>query len=263
MSDSELPWDQYQLACLQAMGITVWARRAANAAPPAELAVSESDPAEPMPAAAPSKYATPTVESANAGSTALATASPSIDQLDWEALQARVAACTACPLHERRTQTVFGVGHRQADWLFIGEAPGADEDRQGEPFVGRAGKLLDQILFALGQDRSRVYIANVCKCRPPGNREPTPAEALQCWPYLSRQIQLIGPQVIVAMGRIAAHRLLQTDQKLGDLRQQVHPLNESATPVIVTYHPAYLLRNPADKRKVWEDLLFAGELVRG
>lgn len=260
MSDADLPWDRYQLACLQAMGITVWARREGLAARPTEAASSASAAAamqtadaEAAPAAALSTDADPAEER---------TQGPSTDQMDWETLQARVAGCTACPLHEQRTQTVFGVGNRQADWLFIGEAPGADEDRQGEPFVGRAGKLLDQILFALGQDRSRVYIANVCKCRPPGNREPTPAEALQCWPYLRRQIQLIDPRVIVAMGRIAAHRLLQTDQKLGDMRQQVHHLSESATPVIVTYHPAYLLRNPADKRKVWEDLLFAGRLVK-
>jgi DNA polymerase len=171
---------------------------------------------------------------------------------DWAALEAEVRVCTKCSLHKTRTQTVFGVGHRHAKWMFIGEAPGADEDRQGEPFVGKAGQLLNAILFAMGLKREEVYIANVLKCRPPGNRDPQPEEVAQCEPYLIRQIELIRPQLIVALGRHAAHSLLKTEVPLGKLRGQ--KLSYHGTPLFVTYHPAYLLRNPADKRKVWEDL---------
>lgn len=171
---------------------------------------------------------------------------------DWTKLEAEVRACTKCSLHATRTQTVFGVGHRQARWMFIGEAPGAEEDRQGEPFVGKAGQLLNAILFALGLKREEVYIANVLKCRPPGNRDPQPEEVAQCEPYLLRQIGLIKPRLIVALGRHAAHSLLKTDVPLGKLRGQ--KLSYHGTPLFVTYHPAYLLRNPADKRKVWDDL---------
>jgi DNA polymerase len=171
---------------------------------------------------------------------------------DWAALEAEVRVCTKCSLHQTRTQTVFGVGHRHAKWMFIGEAPGADEDRQGEPFVGKAGQLLNAILFAMGLKREEVYIANVLKCRPPGNRDPQPDEVAQCEPYLIRQIELIRPQLIVALGRHAAHSLLKTEVPLGKLRGQ--KLSYHGTPLFVTYHPAYLLRNPADKRKVWDDL---------
>ena len=171
---------------------------------------------------------------------------------DWTELEAEVRVCTKCSLHATRTQTVFGVGHRQARWMFIGEAPGADEDRRGEPFVGKAGQLLNAILFAMGLKREEVYIANVLKCRPPGNRDPQPEEVAQCEPYLLRQIELIKPRLIVALGRHAAHSLLKTDVPLGKLRGQ--KLSYHGTPLFVTYHPAYLLRNPADKRKVWDDL---------
>jgi DNA polymerase len=170
----------------------------------------------------------------------------------WTALQAEVRACTRCALHKTRTQTVFGVGNLNAKWMFIGEAPGADEDRQGEPFVGKAGQLLNAILFAMGLKREEVYIANVLKCRPPGNRDPQPEEVAQCEPYLIRQIELIRPQLIVALGRHAAHSLLKTEVPLAKLRGQ--KLSYHGTPLFVTYHPAYLLRNPADKRKVWDDL---------
>lgn len=170
----------------------------------------------------------------------------------WTKLEAEVRACAKCSLHTTRTQTVFGVGHRQAKWMFIGEAPGAEEDRQGEPFVGKAGQLLNAILFALGLKREEVYIANVLKCRPPGNRDPQPEEVAQCEPYLQRQIELIKPRLIVALGRHAAHSLLKTEVPLGKLRGQ--KLLYHGTPLFVTYHPAYLLRNPADKRKVWDDL---------
>jgi DNA polymerase len=152
---------------------------------------------------------------------------------------------------------VFGVGPERTDWLVIGEAPGAEEDRQGEPFVGRAGQLLDAMLAALGLDRNTAYIANVLKCRPPNNRDPEPAEAERCAPFLDRQIALIRPRVILAVGRIAAQRLLGTDAPLGRLRGQVHAYGPERLPVVVTYHPAYLLRRPSEKGKVWRDLLFA------
>jgi len=178
--------------------------------------------------------------------------------MDWPALEAEVRACTRCRLYATRTQTVFGVGNRSASWLFVGEAPGADEDRQGEPFVGRAGQLLNAMLFALGLKREDVYIANVLKCRPPENRDPQDDEAAACEPFLVRQIELIGPRIIVALGRHAAHSLLKTDQPLGRMRGQ--KLSYHGTPLIVTYHPAYLLRSPLEKRKAWDDLCLARKL---
>ena len=176
----------------------------------------------------------------------------------WESLRSEVLACTKCPLHGSRTQGVFGVGSREAQWLVVGEAPGAEEDRRGEPFVGRAGHLLDAMLKAIGLSRgSNVYIANVLKSRPPGNRDPKPEEVAACLPYLMRQIELLRPRVMLAVGRIAAQNLLSTDAPLGRLRGKVHHFGELNTPLIVTYHPAYLLRTPGDKRKAWEDLKFA------
>jgi uracil-DNA glycosylase family 4 len=174
----------------------------------------------------------------------------------WDELQQQVKQCTACELHRTRTQTVFGTGNQNADLLFIGEAPGADEDRQGEPFVGRAGQLLNEMLKAIGLRRSDVYIANILKCRPPNNRDPKPEEAAQCAPFLYRQIELIEPKVMVALGRIAAQRLLRTDTALSRLRGKLHNHPETGAKLIVTYHPAYLLRSPAEKRKAWEDLIF-------
>ncbi len=174
----------------------------------------------------------------------------------WEALRLQVLECTKCPLHLTRTQGVFGVGPKRADWLVIGEAPGAEEDRRGEPFVGAAGQLLDAMLRAIGLDRAtNVYIANVLKSRPPGNRDPKPEEVAACLPYLQRQIELLRPKIILAVGRIAAQNLLRTEAPLGRLRGQVHRFGD--TPLVVTYHPAYLLRTPAEKRKAWEDLKFA------
>jgi uracil-DNA glycosylase family 4 len=176
----------------------------------------------------------------------------------WEALRSEVLQCTRCPLHLTRTQGVFGVGPQRADWLVIGEAPGAEEDRRGEPFVGAAGQLLDAMLRAIGLDRrTNVYIANVLKSRPPGNRDPKPEEVAACLPYLVRQIALLQPKIMLAVGRIAAQNLLATDVPLGRLRGQVHRFGELNTPLVVTYHPAYLLRTPADKRKAWDDLKFA------
>ena len=175
---------------------------------------------------------------------------------DWTELKRLVPACTACGLHQSRTQTVFGVGDEDADWMLIGEAPGAEEDRLGEPFVGQAGKLLDSMLAAIGLARGdNVYIANVLKCRPPGNRNPEPDEVAKCTPYLGRQIELVRPKLIVAMGRFAAQTLLNTDASIASLRGRVHAY--AGVPLIVTYHPAYLLRNLPDKAKAWADLVFA------
>jgi DNA polymerase len=179
--------------------------------------------------------------------------------IDWAPLEKVVRTCTKCPLHAGRTQTVFGVGNRQAKWLFVGEAPGAEEDKQGEPFVGRAGKLLNAMLLAIGLRREEVFIANVLKCRPPGNRDPQPVEVEQCEPYLKQQIALLQPKLIVALGRHAAHSLLRTDQALARLRGQ--KLSYQGIPLVVTYHPAYLLRSPLEKRKAWEDLVNARRLM--
>jgi len=181
--------------------------------------------------------------------------------MDWPQLRDTVASCTRCPLHESRTQTVFGVGNTEADWLIIGEAPGAEEDRRGEPFVGRAGKLLDEMLRAVGQGRERVFIANILKCRPPINRDPEPGEAAACRHYLERQIELIKPKIILAVGRIAAQQLLGTDSPVGRLRGRLHYLGD--IPLVVTYHPAYLLRSPTQKRKAWDDLCLAMNVVAG
>jgi uracil-DNA glycosylase family 4 len=180
--------------------------------------------------------------------------------IDWPELKSRVAACTRCALCSTRTQTVFGVGDPHAQWLVVGEAPGAEEDRQGEPFVGRAGQLLNSMLRAIGLAREQVYIANILKCRPPGNRDPASSEAAQCLPYLEQQIALLKPKIMLAVGRIAAQNLLHTDVTLGRLRQQVHHFGLSQVPLVVTYHPAYLLRTPTDKRKAWADLKFAREV---
>jgi len=182
------------------------------------------------------------------------------DVLTWDDLRAAVAACTSCSLHTSRTQTVFGVGDPQADWMIIGEAPGAEEDRRGEPFVGRAGKLLDEMLRAVGQSRDRVFIANILKCRPPNNRDPKAEESAACRGYLQRQIELIEPKIILAVGRIAAQLLLETDEPVGRLRGSRHQLGD--TPLVVTYHPAYLLRSPSQKRKAWDDLCLATRLMR-
>lgn len=198
---------------------------------------------------------------ANPQDGALSYASANMDDdvatLDWQPLAARVAVCTRCELHTTRTQTVFGVGNQDADWLIVGEAPGADEDVQGEPFVGRAGQLLNAMLFAIGLKREQVYIANILKCRPPGNRDPRPEEVLCCESYLFRQIELLQPKIILAVGRIAAQNLLKTDTPIGKLRGQVHRLGAKQIPVVVTYHPAYLLRSPTEKRKAWADLQLA------
>jgi len=226
---------------LRAIGVDVWVARTAAAVAPAAAGTPETVAVEvtlPLPSAA-------------------APRSAIADGSGWDALKAEVKNCTKCALHATRTQTVFGVGNRQADWMVIGEAPGAEEDRRGEPFVGAAGQLLNAMLKAIGLTRESVYIANILKSRPPGNRDPQPEEVAACFPYLTRQIALIRPKLILAVGRIAAQNLLRTDMPVGRLRGQVHRFGEFNTPLIVTYHPSYLLRSPGEKRKAWEDLKFA------
>lgn len=186
--------------------------------------------------------------------------------LGWEALARRVRECQDCALAGSRTQTVFGVGDHAARWMLIGEAPGAEEDRQGEPFVGRAGRLLDAMLAALDLRREQVYIANVLKCRPPGNRDPRPEEVAACEGYLRRQITLLQPGIILCVGRVAAQQLLASSEAMGRLRGRVHHWRPGpaapAIPVVATYHPAYLLRAPAEKAKAWADLCLARRALR-
>ena len=190
-----------------------------------------------------------------------------VTPLDWDQLRHCVSGCTRCELSQSRTQTVFGVGNPEADWMIIGEAPGAEEDRRGEPFVGRAGQLLDQMLLAIGQRREAVFIANILKCRPPNNRDPKPAEAAACREYLDRQIELIQPKIILVVGKIAAQNLLDSDATIGRMREQQHGESRDAAyelngvPLVVTYHPAYLLRSPSQKRKSWSDLRLAARLA--
>lgn len=224
-----MPAERERLEYLEALGIDVWVPRGQS-----------SEPAS-VPATA-----TVIADSLTA---------------DWEELRTTVADCTRCQLHQHRTQTVFGVGNRDADWMIIGEAPGAEEDRRGEPFVGRAGKLLDEMLRAVGLDRSTAFIANILKCRPPNNRDPSADEAAACRAYLERQIDFVNPRLILAVGRIAAQQLLHSDSPLGRMRGRVHSLNNRQVPVVVTYHPAYLLRSPSQKRKVWDDLCLARQTV--
>ena len=193
-----------------------------------------------------------------------------IAQLDWDTLAAEIAQCRACPLGEQRRQSVFGVGYRHAEWMLVGEAPGAEEDARGEPFVGQAGKLLDNMLASIGLTREgetpqSVFIANVLKCRPPNNRNPEPAEVAQCQPFLRRQVELVNPKLVVVMGRFAAQALLGTDASIASLRGQVHHIDVAGrrVPVVVTYHPAYLLRSLGDKAKSWADLCFARDVHAG
>jgi len=181
----------------------------------------------------------------------------------WEELGATVGTCTRCALSTTRTNTVFGVGDRRARWFVVGEAPGADEDAQGEPFVGRGGQLLTSVLRAAGLSREQVFIANVLKCRPPDNRNPTPDEVRCCRPYLERQIALVKPSLIFCVGQIAAQSLLGVDTPIGKLRGAVHQYGPDKIPTVVTYHPAYLLRSPRNKQKTWDDLRFAMGVAGG
>lgn len=286
--------DSRRRSYLKALEIDVWERRSrpgesaaaeaphSVASPPAgeNLARSEgfepslqAKPAVPDSGASvagfsePSRFAGTLPHSAASGHSAsgaaAAVASPvktadfaSVAGHGWDELEAAVKGCTRCPLHSSRTQGVFGVGNRKAQWMIVGEAPGADEDRQGEPFVGRAGQLLTSMLKAIGLQREEVFIANILKSRPPNNRDPKPEEVQACIPYLFRQIELVDPTLILCVGRIAAQTLLDTTVTIGKLRGQLHRL-ESGRPMIVTYHPAYLLRSPVEKRKSWADLVLA------
>jgi uracil-DNA glycosylase len=240
-----VPWNDRQQAVLAAMGLRVWQPAAGATAPPAA-------PAEAVPAPPAAPTPAPVV----------AAALGAVEGMGWDALRDRVAGCRACGLCESRRQTVFGVGHAGAAWMVVGEAPGEQEDLKGEPFVGAAGQLLDAMLRALGLTREaegppaeRVYIANTLKCRPPRNRNPTPEEMAACEPYLVRQIQLVQPRIILAMGRFAVQALLRSAEPIGKLRGRVHQYQ--GVPLVVTYHPAYLLRSLPDKARAWEDLCLA------
>ncbi|MGX6564681.1 uracil-DNA glycosylase [Cupriavidus necator] len=227
------------------------------AAPAAEPAMPVPAPVAPPVSRAPAAPAL--VPAGPEPGSAQADREAAIASMEWPALDAAVAGCTACGLCQHRTNTVFGVGDRQAEWMLVGEAPGENEDLQGEPFVGQAGKLLDNMLGALGLVRGRnVFIANVLKCRPPGNRNPEPEEVAQCEPFLRRQIALVKPRVIVVLGRFAAQSLLRSTTPIGKLRGTVH--SYEGIPVVVTYHPAYLLRTLTDKARAWEDLCLAREV---
>ena len=269
-----MSWTARQLAMLREMGLTLWWPGAAprgldgSRAPQRdENAPAESAPVEPparrAPMAAP---AAPPVAAPVAPTTAPQPLRQlGVETMAWPALREAVAGCRACKLCESRRHTVFGVGNEQAHWMIIGEAPGEQEDREGEPFVGKAGQLLDRMLEAVGLTRDeappeqQVFIANVLKCRPPGNRNPLPEEVAQCEPYLKRQVELVRPKIIVAMGRFAVQSILQTQEPIGKLRGREHQY--AGVPVVVTYHPAYLLRSPADKALAWEDLCLAREVL--
>ncbi len=244
-----MAWTERQEAMLEAMGIRLWQ-------PPQAVAV-----AEPVPAPAPE-----TVEPAAPAPPAARDRAVGVDAMGWDALREAVVACRACKLCEGRRQTVFGVGNTSAHWMIVGEAPGEQEDRQGEPFVGKSGQLLDNMLRAIGLTRGeadaaqQVYIANTLKCRPPGNRNPEPEELAQCEPFLIRQVELVKPRIILAMGRFAVQSLLRSHEPIGKLRGRVH--RYQGVPLIVTYHPAYLLRNLEDKAKAWDDLCLALQTLK-
>lgn len=248
-----------------------WRRRAvpnADAGAADAETIRDRAPVSPPTAALATAMATPGAQSAMEispeGVTGAGAALPSdrdarrdaLARMDWDEIESAIAACRACDLHAGRRQAVPGVGDRSASWLFVGEGPGAEEDAKGEPFVGQAGRLLDNMFKSIGLARGHdVYIANVVKCRPPQNRTPTPEEANACFPFLSRQIELIRPSLIVALGKTAILGLLGTDAPMAALRGRVHRYRD--IPVIVTYHPAYLLRKPIEKSKAWEDLCLA------
>ncbi len=245
---------------LQAMGIQVWRTRDWDAVEAMDVAPevgqggesAEAPSQAGVPAQAQALAQSPATTEAQvqqaAGSTTAAT------EFAWDNLRVEVAGCRACGLCETRTQTVFGVGNRNADLMIIGEAPGVDEDRAGEPFVGRAGRLLNLMLAAIGLRRDQVYIANILKCHPPRNRDPEPEEAQRCEPFLLQQLELVRPRLVLSVGRISAQNLLRTGTAVGRLRGQWFELGPEKLPLMVTYHPAYLLRSPAQKRLVWQDL---------
>jgi len=254
---------------LEELGLTpIWRLREMAAAQPAAQALTAPEPAAAHVPDARSILTREPVQPVRDTAEPHSPAAPDSDRratimrMDWSQLKEVVAGCHDCALHARRNNTVFGVGDENADWMFVGEGPGADEDAQGEPFVGQAGKLLDSMLAAIDLKRGNdVFICNVVKCRPPGNRNPEPDEALKCEPYLQRQIELVRPKLIVALGRVAALNLLSREASIASLRGKV--LDYKGTPLIVTYHPAYLLRNLPDKAKAWEDLCFAVKTMAG
>ncbi len=279
-------WPERRLSMLEAMGVHLWlppeppAPTSTDDSPPAAatqvlVSAASSAPSAPVPAGLPvpapaASHPTPRAEPAVAAAVPATPATRAlrpggVESMDWHALREAVAGCRACGLCESRRQTVFGVGNEQAHWMLIGEAPGEQEDRQGEPFVGKAGQLLDNMLRAVGLTRQeaeptrQVYIANVLKCRPPANRNPEPPEVAQCEPFLKRQVELVAPRLILAMGRFAVQSLLASQEPIGRLRGKVHRYH--GVPVVVTYHPAYLLRNPLDKARSWEDLCLAAEVL--
>lgn len=250
--------DELRRQYLEMMGIRIWIPRDTTGGEPA-VAVESSPVVEPEPVAQFQEEEAVVEQPLVTPATTTDVAS-----LDWSALREAVVNCEACSeLVANRTQTVFGVGNENADWLVIGEAPGADEDRQGEPFVGRAGQLLNNMLLAIGLRREQVYIANILKCRPPNNRDPSINEATACEAFLKRQIELIQPKIILVVGRIAAQNLLKTDTPIGKMRGKSYHYGDDNIPVVVTYHPAYLLRSPGEKRKSWDDLKRARAIVNG
>lgn len=259
-----MSWSERQQAMLEAMGLRVWTAPPMPEPEPTATATAPEPPVlakvkAPVPVASVLPQIAPPAPRAPAGTGAVAA-------MDWAQLREAVAGCRACGLCEGRKHTVFGVGHERAHWMVVGEAPGEQEDLQGEPFVGQAGKLLDSMLRAIGLTRAegppekQVFIANTLKCRPPRNRNPEPGELAQCEPYLNRQIALVQPRIILAMGRFAVQSLLRSTEPIGRLRGQVHEYQ--GVPLIVTYHPAYLLRNLVDKARAWEDLCLAMDVLQ-
>jgi len=252
---------------LGAMGVPVWRLRTADVDPRGpEQGREEIEEMEemPPPARQGNSMASEPADLSGVGVEATPEAVPAdwIAGADWERLSEAVSSCRACALCETRTRTVFGVGNRRADLMIVGEAPGADEDRQGEPFVGRAGQLLNLMLAAIGLEREQVFIANILKCRPPGNRDPRTEETLRCEPYLMRQIALVRPRVLLSVGRISAQKLLRTDAPIGKLRGRWFTFGPDEIPLTVTYHPAYLLRSPDQKSRAWQDLLKIAHRLR-
>lgn len=272
-------WDARQLRMLEEMGVRLWLKpRASSRLDTTEVTNLELSPSPSFARAGNEAGASQarTAVAAPAESSAVVARAESgdVDSMDWAALRAAVAGCTACGLCESRRQTVFGVGHERSHWMVVGEAPGEQEDEQGEPFVGKAGQLLDQMLRAVGLARAlpegadglagpdparQAYIANVLKCRPPMNRNPLPEEVARCEPFLRRQVALVRPRLILALGRFAVQSLLRTDEPIGRLRGRVH--RYEGVPVVVSYHPAYLLRQPAEKARAWDDLCLACDVM--
>ena len=238
---------------LQTMGITRWVRRESD-----PVVLDDAEPEQKPPVEAQTELVT------DVELTVVQTPdSHMVDELDWPELQQSVAACVACDLHATRTQTVFGSGNKQADWMIVGEAPGAEEEQQGMPFMGQSGQLLTAMIEAMGLKREQVYITNVLKCRPPENRDPDADEMMACHSFLRRQIALLQPKVILAVGRVAAQNILDSTELMKDLRGKAFEYKDSGIPVVATYHPAYLLRAPTEKRKAWQDLQMAMRIVAG